>query len=143
MIAVQTMAIDFDKLAGMATARAVESGSEGGYDVELNGDKAVVFGAILDYLKRVLEEKDNQILIGGVICKALGISENDYRDLVSAIKASDLVGIIAALSTILDTLLSNNFPQIGGKLGEFLVKVQRVARFLKEFISRIPMPLAK
>ncbi len=138
--------IDFDKLAGMATARAVESGSEGGYDVELNGDRAVVFGAILDYLKRVLEDDNNQMIIYNYLSKVLGITDTDYRDLIAAIKASDIIGIVAALSSILDTLLSKAFPLppfVDGKVAEILKTVLKVARFLKEFISRIPMPLAK
>ena len=71
---------------------------------------------------------------------------DDYRDLIAAIKASDIIGIVAALSSILDTLLSKAFPLppfVDGKVAEILKTVLRVARFLKEFISRIPMPLAK
>lgn len=126
--------INLDKLAGMATAKAVESGLADGYDVELNGDKEVVFSAVMKYLKKVLSDKENQEVIKGMIRNAIGINDDDYNALVSAIKALDFNGVISSLNAILDSMIDTAIPSVSAPIAKLLVFIQKIIRFFNRFI---------
>ena len=126
--------IDVEALAGMGTASVVESGSAGGYRTQISGDKAVVFMAVVNYVKETLSVKDNQYALGRLIVEQTGYASTEtYDSMVEAAKADDTLLFISNLLGLVEEAAGNigadeslsGFAQFLAKILEFFAKIQK------------------
>ena len=126
--------IDVETLAGMGTASVVESGSAGGYRTQINGDKAVVFMAVVNYVKETLSVKDNQYALGRLIVEKTGYASTEtYDSMVAAAKDDDTLLFISNLLGLVEEAAGNigadeslsGFAQFLAKILEFFAKIQK------------------
>lgn len=99
--------IDAEYLALMGKAEVVKSSTEGGFRMQVNGDKATVFMALIDYLMRTLQKPENQAVIGKLL--------SDNINMIDEGTATGLVGLL------LKNLDKKTVAEILAKIDENLV----------------------
>lgn len=127
--------IDYDALAGMATATVEESGAAGGYDIRLNGDKQVVFFAVVNYVTELVEPEENKIALGRLAVTNLGITNEEYEQFIDACKANDAHKIVYAACGIIDAVIEKIIPAQEGFIAMILNFFRKIAQFFRVFFG--------
>lgn len=131
--------IDTERLATMGTAKAAISGATGGFRTEINGDKPVVFMAIVDYVKENLEVKDNQYALGRIVVDMTGYASTEtYDAMISAVKSGDKLTYLAKLSALAEEIsgsikADSSVPGILRFFARITGFFAKIARFITEF----------
>ena len=129
---------DAERLATMGTAVSAVSGSTGGFRAQINGDKAVVFMALVNYVKKNLEVEDNQYAIGRLIVEKTGYANTEtYDEMVEAAKSGDNLLFLAKLFLLAE--------EISGNAGasEDMTAMMRFVSKLIEVISKFYKMIAE
>ncbi|MDO4381105.1 MAG: hypothetical protein Q4D20_09555 [Clostridia bacterium] len=119
----------------MGTASSSESGMTGGFRARVDGNKPVVFMAVVNYAKKNLENKDNQFALGRIVVDKTGYADvKTYDEMVAAAKDGDNLLFLAKLFAVAEEVSRNvgadsqvtGIMRFVAKITEFVAKIYRM-----------------
>ena len=126
--------IDTAKLISMGDASAVESNLPGGFRMQINGKKNVVFMAVLNYAQTLLENEDNQVALGRLIIEKTGYADTQtYDKMIECAEKGDNLGFAENALTLVEQVV-NTVTQ--SSTASFFAKLlARVTGFFAEIVK--------
>lgn len=124
--------VDVEVLSTMGTASAAESAAAGGYRMQINGNKAVVFMALAGYLKEVLADKANQQALTKLVVEKLGVEYDTFLAMVKGAKEDDTMVFVSSLLNAISQATAGSSPAISGFTG-FIAKIMSIFIAIRDF----------
>lgn len=132
--------IDENYLITMSTAKAVASGraetprgNKASFDIQLDGNKTMVFAAVAEYLQETLQTKSNQEAIGYIIADKVGGYGAEYDDLLNASKEGTSFDVANALLNFADAVAED----LAANANPIVAFFAKVANFFTNIFQKI------